>query len=195
MKRIKISLLLSVIAVFLLCLVVFITYANKRTKPEKVSFLSASWAQNYADINEITKDSDLIALIHVNDLLSEEQDDNLPFSIFEVEVIEAVYGCETGDKISIYMTGGNIGEKRFEIRDDPLLEKGQEFLVFTKKNEDGTYRILSGPQGRLEYKDGVLNSLQFVNDRVKQYNTSMNICVQNQDAKTLMNDIRSIKRK
>jgi hypothetical protein len=195
MNRKKIALLLSVIAFFLLCAVVIITYANKRTKQEEVSFISASWAYNYANIDEITEDSDLIALIHVNDLLSEEQENSLPFSIFEVEVIEAVYGCETGDKISIYMTGGHTNQKRIEIKDDPILEKGQEFLVFTKENEDGTYRILSGPQGRLEYKEGVLNSLQFVNDRVKQYNVSMNISVQNQDAKTFMNNIRSIKSK
>lgn len=195
MNRKKISLLLSVIAVFLICLVVIITYTNKRTKQEEVSFISTSWAYNYADIDEITRDSDLIALIHVNDLLSEENEVSLPFSIFEVEVMEAVYGCDTGDKISIYMTGGHTGKKRIEINDDPILEMGQEFLVFTKKNEDGTYRILSGPQGRLEYKDGVLNSMQFVNDRIKQGNANMTISVQNQDAKTLMNDIRSMKNK
>lgn len=195
MNQKKVSLLIAVVSVLLLCAVVTFTYVNKPTKQEELSLISASWSYNYADIEDIAGDSDLIALIHVNKLLSKKQDSGLPFSTFEVEVIEAVYGCEAGDKISIYMTGGYTGDKRIEIRDDPILEKGQEFLVFTKKNEDGTYRILSGPQGRLEYKDGKLNSLQYVNDRVKQYNAGMNISVQNQEAEALMDKIRSLKSK
>jgi hypothetical protein len=195
MSRKKIPLLISVIAVLFICVVVIITYGSKHIKPVEVSYISASWSYNYADIEEIAGDSDLIALIHVNKVLSEKQKNSLPFSTFEVEVMEAIYGCEAGDKISIYMTGGYTTEKRIEIKDDPLLEKGQEFLVFTKKNEDGTYRILSGPQGRLEYKDGKLNSLQYVNDRVKQYNSSMNISIQNQDAKVFIDDLRNIKSK
>ena len=37
-----------------------------------------------------------------------------------------------------------------------------EILVFCKENADGTYRILGGPQGRLVYDDGTLNSISTV---------------------------------
>src|SRR5699024_6113349 len=112
--------------------------------------------------NEISNASDLIALVRVDKLISEKEQFGLPYSIYEVEVIKPVFGCEVGDKISIFMTGGKINKKTIEILDDPLLVPDQEFLVFTQLNDDGTYSILGGPAGRLVHKNGKLNSLQLV---------------------------------
>lgn len=192
MQSKKVILPISIIATVFICAIGIFIYSKYNNVDTEVSYLSASWDYNYADINEISKASDLIALIRVNKQISEVEKNKLPFSIFEVEVIEPVYGCDVGDTISIYMTGGNINGKKLEIEDDPLLEKGQEFLVFTQKNNDGTYKILSGPQGRLEYKDKKLNSLQVVNDRVKQSNKSMNIKIENKDSELLINEIKKI---
>lgn len=125
--------------------------------------------------------------------LTTPQLDGIPLSTFEVEVVESIYGCENEDSFSIRMTGAQVDNKKIEIIDDPLLEKGQEFLVFAAKNDNGTYRILSGPQGRLEYKDGKLNSLQFVNENVRDNNKVMTLNIQNEDAKTVIERIKGVK--
>ena len=168
-------------------------FLSKNKSEPEVTYLSASWDYNYADVDEISMASDLIALIHVNKLISEKID-IIPYSIFEVEVIKPVYGCETGENISIFMTGGKMDKRIVEIIDDPLLVPDQEFLVFTQKNDDGTYSILGGPAGRLEYKDGKLNSLQLVNPRVKDNNKSMNIKIENYDATQLISEIKKIRK-
>lgn len=166
-------------------------FLSKNKSESEVTYLSASWDYNYGDVNEISNASDLIALIQVNKLISEKVD-IIPYSFFEVEVIKPVYGCETGEKISIFMTGGKIDNRIVEIIDDPLLVSDQEFLVFTQKNDDGTYSILGGPAGRLEHKDGKLNSIQLVNPRVKDNNKSMNIKIENYDADQLISEIKKI---
>ena len=88
------------------------------------------------------------------------------------------------------MTGGETEEKIVELNDDPLLKPGDEILVFCKENADGTYRIISGPKGRLIYNNGKLNSLNVVNSRVKQANPYSNIIVNNADADTLIAEIK-----
>lgn len=102
----------------------------------------------------------------------------------------SIYNSNENQVFSIYMTGGKIQDKIVEVKDDPLLNAGDKVLVFCKKNSDGTYHILGGPQGRLVYENGKFNSLNVVNTRVKQSNTSSNIVIENEDAATLINEIK-----
>ncbi len=182
---------ISVISILVICIIISMFYSKNKSEYE-VSYLSASWEYNYGDINEISNASDLIALIRVIKLIDVEQRVGLVYSTFEVEVIKPVYGCEAGDKISIFMTGGKTDYRILEVIDDPLLVSDQEFLVFTRKNDSGTYTILGGPAGRLEHKDGKLNSLQLVNPRVKTNNSSMNIKIENYDADQLISEIQKL---
>ena len=192
MKNKKIILSISVIAIVTICILGINGLVINNKDNQEVSYLSASWNYNYNDIQEISTDSDLIAIVQVNKLISESQEEGIPYSTFEVEVIDPVYGCEKGETFPLYMTGSENAQKKIEIIDDPLLEVGQEFLIFTQKNEDGTYKILSGPQGRIEYKDGKLNSLQFVNSNVRENNTYMNIKIENVEADTLTKELKDI---
>ena len=88
------------------------------------------------------------------------------------------------------MTGGETKDKIVELIDDPLLQVDDEILVFCKKNPDGTYQIMSGPQGRLVYENGRLSSLNTTNSRVKEVNTFSNINIQNEDAASLIEEIK-----
>lgn len=129
-------------------------------KPEKLpkEYVSVSWAQGYADVADITQESDLIALVRVNKLV-QTGGEKIPHSIFEVKVLSPIYGCEKDEILKIYMTGGKTDDKIFEVEDDPLMEPGQEFLIFTQKNADGTCTVLGGPQGRLAYENEKLTSI------------------------------------
>lgn len=152
-KKVLIICGLMTLLVAFLCVVAMLD-----TKPQK-EYISASWSYGYADVEELTEHSDLIALVKVNGLIK-TLDKSVPASVYSVTVTDPILGCEKDEEISIYMTGGEIDGQIFEVDTDPLMEKNQEFMIFARKNEDGTHTILGGPQGRLLYEDGVLNSLK-----------------------------------
>lgn len=187
MKRIKI--MISVVGLALAALGAgfwtFYQGAGKETE-----YLSASWNYNYRDIEEISQASDLIALVKIEDVENMVVENGVPFTIYSAEVITPIYNTTESGNLLIYMTGGETDEKIIEIIDDPLLQADDEILVFCKLSPDGTYQIISGPQGRLVYHDGKLNSLNAVNTRVAQANTFSNIRVQNADADELIDEIK-----
>jgi len=166
----KIFITLGIVA---MAIIAVICIMLNKPEPHK-EYLSTSWMYGYADVEELTAHSDLIALIKVNGLL-ETVGGSIPASVFEVNVTDGILGCTTGDVISIYMTGGKTGNQIFEVKSDPLMKKGQEFLIFARKNQDGTYTVLGGPQGRLVYANGLLNSLK--NTDLPYVNTSNNVDV------------------
>lgn len=88
------------------------------------------------------------------------------------------------------MTGINNSRLHTELEDDPLLVSGDEYIVFLNKNEDGSYRILSGPTGRLLCKNGKVNSMQIVNDRVAKANPNIKLEIVNQDFESIKNEIK-----
>lgn len=152
--------------------------------------MNASWGYNYRDIEEIAKASDLIALVHVNGVENTFIENEIPYTTFSVSVITPIYNTNKDDEFIIYMTGGETEKQILEFADDPLLQKNDEILVFCKKNTDGTYRIISGPQGRLIYENGKLNSLNVINEQVRTANSSSNIMVKNANVDDLITEIK-----
>lgn len=142
----------------ILAIIAMICIYIKSNETEKV-YMSASWIYGYADVEDLTSHSDLIALVKVNKL-SQSIEGKVPASVYDVTVMDGILGCENDEIVSVYMTGGKKGKQVFEIKSDPLMKKGQEFLIFAQKNQDGTYTVLGGPQGRLVYSKGMLNSLK-----------------------------------
>ncbi len=159
-------------------------------RPPETKYINASWSYNYADIKEISKVSDLIAIVHIEKKASEYEKQEIPFTEYTASVMKPVYNSSAGQEVTIVMTGANNSNTHIEIADDPLLTSGEEFLIFAKHNTDDTYTILSGPQGRLVYSNGKLNSLQAVNARDRANNTDGNINVVNADAEEMCSKIR-----
>lgn len=149
------------------------TKLNANSSSLPVQYSDASWAYSYKDLNELADKSDLIALVKIAGVNKEFQKDNIDFTTYNATVEDAIVNSEDNQNVILYMTGINNNTKHIEIRDDPLPNKDDEFLIFAKKNSDGTYTILGGPQGRLTYKDGKLNSLNHVSDRVGATNIEM----------------------
>ncbi|MFL0195860.1 hypothetical protein ACJDU8_09835 [Clostridium sp. WILCCON 0269] len=178
----------------LLLVVVFASgYMLQNNNKKQVEYLNASWIYNYRDIEEISQASDAIALVKVDGVSDTYTEQNILLSEFAVEVITPVYNTNANETFTIVMTGGETDEKIVEISDDPLLQAGDEILIFCKKNNDGTYRILSGPQGRLVYSNGKLNSLNSKSldtSRAAKVNTDSNIMVTNADAEEMISQIK-----
>ena len=82
------------------------------------------------------------------------------------------------------------------------MKLGQQFLIFAQKNKDGTYSILGGPQGRFEYKNGLLNSLhntsiphQNMLDAAGNTTDDSSICgvdIKNESAEDLKSEVEDI---
>jgi hypothetical protein len=141
---------------------------NVRSSAETSGYISASWSRSYANIEELSINSDLIALVKVKGIDKRLVQNGIPFTTFQVEVITPVYNVEIGDAFVVFMTGGVKNGITVEVEDDPLLQVGEECMVFCKENPDGTFQILSGPQGRFAHQNGKLNSLSVVNERVRE---------------------------
>lgn len=155
--------------------------------------MSESWSYNYGSVEELSKSSDIIALVKI--IGSESAPLNgMNFTIFDAKVEQLIAGADE-EKIKIYMTGGidDAQKKIYELDDDPLMHINDEFLIFARQNQDGTYTILSGPQGRFEIKDERVYSLNESNAQVKKANIGSNIKVSGENKEEFFKAVKAYK--
>ncbi|MDR2571684.1 MAG: hypothetical protein LBD23_15515 [Oscillospiraceae bacterium] len=133
--------------------------------------MSAGWANFYRNIAELEKESDFIGFIEItnqlryNEIIPDGVDATnedafvIPTTIFSARVIDGIR--KEKDIIEIFMTGKS---GHTEIADDPLLSAGEVWFIFAKLNDDGTYSILGGPQGRFIYNEDLdtISSLAYL---------------------------------
>lgn len=117
------------------------------------AYMSASWHYGYSSIEEMTQSSDIVAIIKVANSECKSQNGTL-YTTYTAQVEQLICGNDEKE-IKVYMTGGIDESKKliYEFDDDPLMQTGDEFLIFARKNQDKTYTILTGPQGRYVVKD------------------------------------------
>lgn len=159
MKKITATAIASIMGLSLL-----MTGCSKKTSMEDYEkvFMSASWSYGYGSIEEMTKASDIVAIIKVTGAES-KPDSGILYTTYTAQVKQLVCGNDEKE-IKVYMTGGvdDTEKKIYEFHDDPLMKIGDEFLIFARKNSNGTYTILTGSQGRYSVKD---NCVYPLNDR------------------------------
>jgi hypothetical protein len=184
----KVAVLIVISVIFIIIITITVIKLQSKREIEK-TYLNISWAYSYADMKDLTNHSDIIALIKVQSIPDSESQDGKPFTIFRVQVEKAIYGCEDNEYLKIYMTGHAGKNKIEEVMDDPLMNKGDEFLIFAKKNSNETCTVLSGPQGRLLYKDGKVSSLNYVYKNVKKIYDFLPIDAKQEDFKNMVDKI------
>jgi hypothetical protein len=115
-----------------------------------------SWAHFYATIKDLSAEADLIVVGRVKGVVEETSDVVgearwepviLYFTDFIFSVEQVLKGHENVREVVIHQTGA-VGKD--EIRDDPLLEPGDSYVLFMHEYETGRYFILGGPQGRFQ---------------------------------------------
>lgn len=190
MKKRRLMMVLSLIILISLTTGILFLKDKMNNAQQEIQYLSASWPYNYSNLEEISKASDLIALIKVEGVSKSYEARGIPVTEYKVQVLEPIYGTDETQLI-LFMTGKEDKNKKIEIKDDPLPHADEEFLVFCKQNADGTTTVLSGPQGRLVYTDGKLNSLNAVNENAMAINSRSSIQIVNEDAETIIAQIKS----
>ena len=105
---------------------------------EKVS-MTASWTYNYGSVEELSKASDIVAVVKITDSECKKISD-IPLTTFDAQVKQLICGNDEKE-IKITMTGGidKTEKKIYELDDDPLMQINDEYLIFANKNSDGTY--------------------------------------------------------
>lgn len=115
-----------------------------------------SWAKGYEGIEDLSGEADLIAVGTAKEIV-EVTDEVVGaarwgpiifyFTDFAFSVEQVLKGPQDIREVIIHQTGA-AGEE--EIRDDPLLECGDKYVLFLHEYETGKYYILGGPQGRFQ---------------------------------------------
>lgn len=156
---------------------------------EKIS-LKASWAYNYGSVRDLAENCDLAAYVKIIEMEA-VKDSPIPQTVYTAELLESLFGKEE-KSVRIVMTGkiDDNEKKIYEIEDDPLMKPGDEFFVFARGNEDGTYTILSGPQGRFEIIDNMVFSLNNSNEQVAKNNVYSNISVKKQSKDDFFSQVK-----
>lgn len=175
----------SIILCIAICGCLFVSAAVWHINSNKEPlYLTASYSYNYASVDELCNASDLVAVIQITDTMdTSETIDHIPMSDYQAAVLSAAKEDFNGQDISIKMTGGlSKSGRRMEIADDPLMEIGDQYLVFLKENQDGSYRILGGPAGRFVYneKNDTATSLCLANPAVAKANSDIGVQVENE---------------
>lgn len=182
---------ISLVCFVLVCSILCSYYlANSKDSPKTV-LMSASWAYNYSDLEDLTQNSNLIAQISVEDSNFYTTDYGIPMTNYTVNVITPIYGCIEGDSVNLVMTGGPDGDVLYEIADDPLMSIHDDFIVFARQNDDGTYTVLSGSQGRMSVENNFVSSLNVSNSQVRTHNVGSNISIQNIPLNDFIAEVRS----
>jgi len=122
----------------------------------------ASWVYNYMDINELRMNSDLVIIGTVTSSIqedSDEPDNNLIFTRFNITIDEVILGYTQLKEVSIKQVGGKDGMTIVEIKDDPLMKINEKVLLFLKEISPNKYKILGGPQGRFIIDNGKIYSI------------------------------------
>jgi hypothetical protein len=129
--------------------------------------IGASWAKTYANPSELAADARLIVVGHVDAITFQGRDphDNpqakipTPLTQFAVSVDRRLAGSSP-NTITVNQTGGPVGGQIVSVEGDPLMVVGAKYVMYLDANDDGTYAVLGGPQGRLSVmRDGSLRTV------------------------------------
>ena len=175
MKRTKIALSLIAVAAFL----VGLSHSLNSTQSAVLdhSAIQADYPV-YPGVAELADSSDLVAVIQIKERLASRRLipsnfdlNSLPpykaanfgpvVSDARAVVSEVLRGTGTlnGETIVVSEVGGALNKRSYIDPQQPLSLVGEQYLVFLEVQDDGTYSILGGGQGRFHVEGGTLTSV------------------------------------
>lgn len=133
----------------------------------------ASWPTYYGSIAALTADAPLVvvgAVTGVANATAVEQSAgavtaSLIFTDVTVRIDRVLRGTAPGATVQVRQTGGTANGTRLEVADDPLLQVGDQYVLFLRPGGADTYAVVGGPQGRLVLRNGRVSSLSTVYPR------------------------------
>lgn len=111
--------------------------------------VSRTWG-GYTDLATLAAQAQLVVIATVESEAQLWLDDNIAITDATMIVAAALKGAVVeGDRIKVRQTGGRDSEGQLrEVVDDPLMERGTQYLLFLWEGEDGLRYVWAGPEGR-----------------------------------------------
>lgn len=161
--------------------------------------IHASWSHGYSSFGELIQDSDLIAYATVGEVVKEWRSAGLPKTDVELTITKPIYNSKKGQQIIITQTGGQVEEDGQQLNylfgGDPLFSSGENYLIFARQNDIGTYTILGGPQGKFKNINGKVQSMKNVAPSVEIGNIDLDGVNASELDSDLLEQVRKIKKK
>jgi hypothetical protein len=137
------------VAVFAGALLLSGCVSPQAQSPTKTTSVSSSWAKAYPTLKDLTRSADAVVVGTVEKSAPAAPVDGIPFTDATVTVKSWLKGTKPATTITVQQTGGALKDSVIVPEGDPIMQPGEESMLFLQKNDDGTYVALSGPTGRL----------------------------------------------
>ncbi len=126
--------------------------------------LQAHWAKHYETLGQMVRDADAIVVARVmgtrpgRSMSTSQGAAVLPFTLVDLRVERAVRGSVAA-LLTLEQTGGFDGERTIYIDGDGgPYDRGEQVLLFLKKQPESGYYYLVNPQGRFAVENGILRA-------------------------------------
>ncbi|MBX5451860.1 hypothetical protein [Thermogemmatispora sp.] len=126
---------------------------------QQVHYLDASWPVLYHDFSSLKRAADLAVAGKIAGVVAQTVDQGIPYTDFTFSVSQVLYTTHhltVGSSLVIHQTGGVLNNQRFEVRDDPLFQVGEQAVLFLHQFSPGHYFVVGGPSGRFRVTNGLV---------------------------------------
>ncbi|MCW2888862.1 MAG: hypothetical protein QOE54_279 [Streptosporangiaceae bacterium] len=165
MKRISLrtaSVRATVLALAIAC---GVAGCGSGSKPMRTVNMDASWAVTYSSVRDLKTHADLVVQGRITKVLGQSVvKTSYVTTDFEFTVSAAVQDAKglvakNGGALRVHQTGGILNNVRYQIHDDPLLNVGDESVLFLREYKPGFFMIIGGPTGRFGVKNGQVSTV------------------------------------
>ncbi len=152
---------------FILIFISILLVGCGATKVTQTKYYNSQVTKRYGSLKDMINDATLVAKVKIKDDGSSNKSGKYVYTTYQAKVEDGLKNADAST-IKIKMRGGVDGSTRYIVKDDPLMKKGEEYLVFATKNNDGTYTTLSDAFGRMQIKNDLVTSLNVANNEVEK---------------------------
>jgi len=75
---------------------------------------------------------------------------------YTVRVTEPIKGCLAASEVKITVLGGEVGDLKLVVTEQPVFQVGEKVLLYLEKPTDGKVRLNCGSQGKYTIVNGVI---------------------------------------
>lgn len=131
--------------------------------------VAASWAFKASSLEQLRDHADIIVVAEAGDSFfhrSAYSDgtlaDQIPFELVELNVQSAIKGAQVGEQLLVERAGGMDIDGRYRTfdLDGGAFEKGQTYLLFLNRQEEGEYLYQVNDQARFTLAKGRLAPIE-----------------------------------
>lgn len=127
----------------------------------------AAWKDKFENLQQMARGTDVVVLARAGAARpgrvaeSDGGSDSLPFELVSFTVERGFKGARAGDVLTVERVGGSAdGESVYFDGDGGAFEPGRRYLLFLKRQDDGSYFYQVNDEGRYHMEGGRLKAVR-----------------------------------